>query len=93
MSRLLAPARIIMPSRVRLTTQYSASATGMHATDANTRYQGYDIRSPSAKPPASQGGVGTPCTSLPTSRLRASSKTRINAYVISTCCRCSRWYR
>ena len=31
MSRLLAPARIIMPSRVRLTTQYSASATTMQA--------------------------------------------------------------
>ena len=36
MSRLLAPARIIMPSRVRLTTQYSAERDTMQATDANT---------------------------------------------------------
>ena len=57
MSRLLAPARIIMPSRVRLTTAYSASATTMQAAEANTRYQGYDISSPSAKLPASQAGA------------------------------------
>ena len=79
MSRLLAPARIIMPRRVRLTTQYSASATTRHATDAKTRYHGYSIRPPSAKPPESQGGIGTPWTSLPTARLRNSSKTRMSA--------------
>ena len=40
MSRLLAPARIIMPRRVRLTTQYSATASTMQAADAKRRYQG-----------------------------------------------------
>src|SRR5436190_17961785 len=40
MSRLLAPARIIIPSRVRLTTQYSAPATTMQAADAKSRYHG-----------------------------------------------------
>ncbi len=40
MSRLLAPARIIMPSRVRLTTQYSPTASTMHAAEAKSRYHG-----------------------------------------------------
>src|SRR5204863_455937 len=39
MSRLLAPARIIMPSRVRLTTAYSASATTRHAADDKKQQQ------------------------------------------------------
>ncbi len=39
-SRLLAPARIIIPSRVRLTSQYSATPTTTQAADANSRYTG-----------------------------------------------------
>ena len=79
MSRLLAPARIIMPSRVRLTTAYSASATTMHAADANTRYHGYDISPPSAKPPASQRRRRHAVHVVADQRLRSSSKTRISA--------------
>ena len=79
MSRLLAPARIIMPRRVRFTTTYSATATTRQASDAKTRYHGYSMSPPRLKPPASQGGIGTPCTSLPTKMLRSSSKTRISA--------------
>lgn len=40
MSRLLAPARTIIPRRVRWTTQYSASATSRHTPEANSRYHG-----------------------------------------------------
>ena len=39
-SRLLAPARIIMPSRVRASTKYSPSATAMHTAEMNKRYIG-----------------------------------------------------
>ena len=41
----------------------------MQATDAKTRYHGYCISPPSEKLPASHDGAGTPCTSLPTTRL------------------------
>ncbi|MOA21242.1 hypothetical protein D3C78_1417250 [compost metagenome] len=78
MSRLLAPARIIMPSRVRLTTTYKATASTMQAAEANRRYQGYCMMPPSEKLPDSQAGIGTPCTSLPTSMERSSSNTRIS---------------
>src|SRR5438105_2634557 len=78
MSRLLAPARIIMPRRVRLTTQYRPQATSTQAAEANSRYHGYDISSPSAKLPPSHAGIGTPCTSLPTRMARVSSNTRMS---------------
>src|SRR3546814_5103119 len=39
-SRLLAPARIIMPSRVRPSTQYSSPATSRHTMEMNRRYTG-----------------------------------------------------
>ena len=36
-SRLLAPARMAMPMRVRAITTYSASATAMQTADMNNR--------------------------------------------------------
>ncbi|MNS50284.1 hypothetical protein D3C72_829270 [compost metagenome] len=77
-SRLLAPARSIMPSRVREITQYSSSATAMPTAEMNSRYTGYVITPPSEILPCSHAGSGTPCTSLPTRMLRSSSKTKIS---------------
>lgn len=54
-SGLLATSRIVMPSRVRLTTDYSARATALPATDAKTRCREQAIRPLSANPQVNQG--------------------------------------
>ena len=58
MSRLLAPARIIMPSRVRLTTAYRPIATTMQASDENTRYHGIGHQLAEAKAAGQPGRRG-----------------------------------
>ena len=40
MSRLKAPARIFMPSRVFEISRYRPSASAMHTPDMNSRYTG-----------------------------------------------------
>ena len=56
MSRLLAPARIIMPSRVLVDHQYSATASTMQATEGEYAVPGAH-QPPSLKPPASHAGA------------------------------------
>ena len=39
-SRLVLPARIIMPSRVRVKTKYMPAASARHTAEMNRRYTG-----------------------------------------------------
>ena len=76
-SRFDAPARIIMPMRVFAISRYSSTASTMHTADMNSRYTGYESVSVSGIDQLKIAGTATPCTSLPTMRLRSSSNTRI----------------
>ena len=50
----------------------------MHTADMNRRYTGYDSVSVNGIDQLKIAGTETPCTSLPTMRLRNSSNTRMS---------------